>query len=99
VHTVVSAHSQGAILKIRLSPRAKHDGIQRVHDGQLKVSVRAPAVDHKANLALIELLSNKLGIPASKLEIISGATSRQKALLCLGYSTKLLIEKLRELKL
>jgi uncharacterized protein YggU (UPF0235/DUF167 family) len=38
----------------------------------------APPVDNQANEALIEFLSDILGVPKSRLDIVAGATGRDK---------------------
>jgi len=50
-------------------------------DGEVyKIKVTSPPVDGKANRELISLISKKLGIPKSSIEIVSGKTSRMKVL-------------------
>jgi uncharacterized protein YggU (UPF0235/DUF167 family) len=40
--------------------------------------VTAPPVDGKANAALCSLLANAAGVAASKVEVVRGASSRDK---------------------
>jgi uncharacterized protein YggU (UPF0235/DUF167 family) len=47
-------------------------------DGELTIYVREPAVDGKANDAVIRLLAAHLQLPRSRVELVSGATSRLK---------------------
>ena len=47
-------------------------------DGELTVFVREPAVDGKANNAVIRVLAAHLQLPKSRVELVSGATSRFK---------------------
>ena len=47
-------------------------------DGQLTIYVREPAVDGKANDAVTRLLAAHLQLPRSRVELISGKTSRLK---------------------
>ncbi len=47
-------------------------------DGELTIYVREPAVDGKANNAVIRLLAAHLQLPKSRVELVSGATSRLK---------------------
>lgn len=47
-------------------------------DGLLTIYVREPAVDGRANAAVTRLLADHLGLPKSRVELVSGATSRQK---------------------
>ena len=47
-------------------------------NGELTIHVREPAVDGKANDAVTRLLAAHLQLPRSRIELVSGATSRQK---------------------
>jgi uncharacterized protein YggU (UPF0235/DUF167 family) len=49
-----------------------------IADGQLIVKVRVKADDGKANAAVLALLADALGLAPSRLELLRGATSRQK---------------------
>ena len=63
---------------VRLTPRSAVERVDDVVDGVLKVRVMAPAVDGAANVALIRVLADELGIARRDLQIVAGATSRQK---------------------
>lgn len=47
-------------------------------DGELTVYVREPAVNGKANDAVIRLLAAHLQLPRSRVQLVSRATSRLK---------------------
>lgn len=49
-------------------------------DGVLQARVAAPPVDGAANEALVRLLADALGLPASRLSVVVGATSRRKVI-------------------
>lgn len=59
-------------------PKSGADAILGVHDGALRVSVKAAPEKGKANASIIKFLSKSLGIPQNSVSIISGATSRRK---------------------
>lgn len=63
---------------VRVSPRASRDAISGVHDGALKVALKAPPVEGAANAALIALLAKRLGVPKRAVRITSGESSRNK---------------------
>lgn len=87
----------GAALAIRVVPRAKKNEIAQImSDGTLKVRVTAPPVDGKANDAVIELLAEVLDVPASSVEIVAGATSREKLLSILDLDAAAVQRKLLE---
>ncbi len=47
-------------------------------DGALTIYVREPAVEGKATEAAARLLAEHLGVPRSRVTLVSGATSRIK---------------------
>jgi len=70
-------------LSIRVQPGARSDAIVGwIPDGRggeaLKVRLRAPAVEGKANAALIEFLAQSLGLRRSQIAILRGDKSREK---------------------
>jgi len=72
------------LIMIHVQPRASIDRIMGLHGDRLKVQVKAPPVDNKANSAVQKLLSKILKIPRSKITLKSGASSRQKTFLIEG---------------
>ncbi len=65
------------LLKVRVIPKSKREGVEKEGD-LLVVKVRDPPVSGRANRRLIEVLSDYLGIPKSKIEIVKGLKSREK---------------------
>ncbi len=74
----LKTHAQGVILPIRAQPGAKRTGVRGEQNGMLKVAVAQAAEKGKANTALANVLSKALSLRKSQLELISGATSRNK---------------------
>jgi hypothetical protein len=56
--------------------------------------VPAPAVEGRANKAVLSLVAGKLGVPSSSVSIVSGAASSQKRLLVAGISKQDIIARL-----
>ena len=68
-------------IQIKVQPNAKHEGwLGMWNDTHYKVALRAPAVDGKANVALIQFLANEFGIPKSAFTIAHGLNSRCKVI-------------------
>jgi len=65
-------------LTLHIQPGARNSGIAGIHGDALKIRIAAPAVDNKANAALIEFLSEALDVPKSAIVIRHGATGRRK---------------------
>ncbi len=66
------------IFQVRVQPRAGRNEIAGVISGALKVRLQAPAVEHRANVALCEYLAELLKTPKSAVRILSGVRSRIK---------------------
>ncbi|HSQ38994.1 MAG TPA: DUF167 domain-containing protein [Anaerolineales bacterium] len=70
---------KGAALAVRVTPRASHNDIVEIQsDGTVKIHITAPAHDGKANEELIKFLSEILGAPKTHIEILAGASGRDK---------------------
>ena len=67
-------------LRIHAQPNAKVTAAAGLHGDALKIRIAAPAVDDKANVALIAWLAAALGLPRSALRLKSGATARRKVI-------------------
>jgi uncharacterized protein (TIGR00251 family) len=67
-----------AIFAVRVEPRASKDEIAGEMGGALKVRLQAPAVEDRANEALVEFLAQLLKTPKSAVRILSGDRSRMK---------------------
>ena len=72
---------------VRLMPRGGADRVDAVSDeGVLLARVAAPAVGGAANAALIRLLADELDVPRSDIQMVAGATGRQKLIVVDGIS-------------
>jgi uncharacterized protein len=63
---------------VRVQPRASRDEIAGVFEGAMKIRLTAPAVENRANEALIEFLAAVLKTSKSAVRIRSGEQSRTK---------------------
>lgn len=70
---------KGAALAVRVTPRARKNEISEIlDDGTVKIRLTAPPVEGKANNALVDFLSDVLKVPKSSIDIVAGATGRDK---------------------
>ncbi len=66
------------ILTLKVSPGAKKARWLRSDAGEIKCYVTSPAVDGKANAAVIEAISKGTGVAKSRIKILTGHTARIK---------------------
>ena len=64
-------------LAVRVTPGARSETLQ-ITDGRLLAKVRAKPQDGAANAAVIALLAKALAIAPTSIELLRGATSREK---------------------
>ena len=75
-----------ATLRVHLVPNAKIDKVVGGHGGAIKIKLRAPAVEGKANAALITFLAERLKVPARQIVLVRGQKSRDKVIRIDGFS-------------
>ncbi|MCD8024012.1 MAG: DUF167 domain-containing protein, partial [Candidatus Gastranaerophilales bacterium] len=67
-------------IKIKVIAGAKQNSVEIFDEEIIKIKINKPAVDGKANKAIIEYLSGFLDIPRSNIKIIHGEKSTLKDL-------------------
>ena len=70
----------GTRLRLRVKAGAKKTAIDGAHDGALKLQVAAAPEKGKANRAVVKLLAETLGLPASAVIITAGTASPDKVI-------------------
>ena len=81
---------------VRVQPRASKDEVAGVMAGALKVRLRAPAAENRANVALIEFLCDLLKTPKAAVRIQSGEHSRMKRVEIRGVTRQQVLDLLRQ---
>ena len=66
------------LLKVKVKPNSKKTSVEKLEDESLKVNLKAPPVDGKANEELINVLSEFLKVSKSKIHIKAGKSSKEK---------------------
>jgi uncharacterized protein len=72
------------ILELHVQPGAKRSEFAGRHGERLKVRLAAPAVENRANDALIDFLAAHYGVPKRSVRIASGLRSRAKRVVIEG---------------
>ena len=73
-------------LRVHVIPNAKIDKVIGEHGDAIKIKLRAPAVEGKANTALRKFLAEKLSIPQRAIVLEQGEKSRDKVIRIDGLS-------------
>jgi uncharacterized protein len=88
--------SGGTVLHISVQPRARSEGLVGIRGDALRLKVRAPAHEGKANRAVLDLLAGILNVPKARLSIASGQTSRRKRVFVSGVAAQAVAIRLNE---
>ena len=84
-------------LVVHVIPGARQDSISRDGDGLLRIKVRTPPVDGRANDAVCALLAKAFVLRPRQVSVMSGHTSRTKRLAIEGVSAEDLIDLISRL--
>jgi uncharacterized protein (TIGR00251 family) len=68
-------------LNIKVQPRARKPGIEKMSSGEYKIRVSAPPSKGEANKEVVETLASHFGLPPSRVRIVRGQKSQRKLVL------------------
>jgi hypothetical protein len=72
------------ILEVHVQPGARRSEFAGRHGERIKIRLAAPAVENRANEALIAFLAEHYGVPKRSVRIAAGAKSRDKRVVIEG---------------
>lgn len=88
---------KGAAIAVRVTPRARRNEIVGVmRNGTIKIRLVAPPVEGKANAALIKFLADIIGVTQSKIDIVAGASGRDKLVSVMDMDAETLHQRILE---
>lgn len=67
-------------IQVRIKPNSKKPGIEKAEDGTWIVSVKEPAIEGKANEALLKAVALEFGLAPSRINLLRGHKSKWKIL-------------------
>ena len=85
------------IVKVKIVPGSSQDKIIGIYNDALKIAIAAPPVEGKANKKCIAYLAKYFDVVKSKIEIISGQTSKNKLIKIYDISQKEFLDKLEKI--
>lgn len=71
-------------LQVTVQPGAKRSDIAGLHGDRLKIRLNSPALEGRANQALVKLIAQLFQVPKRQVVILRGDKSRQKTLCITG---------------
>lgn len=77
-----------AWLRLHVQPNAKKTEITGIYGNLLKIRLKAPPVDGKANKELERFLTSFFGVKKSDVMLISGLSGRKKVVKIIGFAEK-----------
>jgi uncharacterized protein (TIGR00251 family) len=75
-----SWHGAHLTLQVKIRAGGRGTGVIGPHGDRLKVQVRAPAVDGKANAALLAFLAAEFRVPTNRIALVRGVAAPLKTL-------------------
>jgi uncharacterized protein (TIGR00251 family) len=82
-------------LALRVQPGAKRTALlMKMPGGEWKVAVSAPPVDGRANDAVVELVSDLLGVRRAQVTLVRGASARRKVVEIEGLTAEAVEQRL-----
>ncbi|HZD60289.1 MAG TPA: DUF167 domain-containing protein [Anaerolineae bacterium] len=92
----VTPYGDGTLLRIWIQPRASRTALIGIHGDSIKISVKSPPVEGRANEECIRFLSAILGLPKRQFEIKSGQQGRHKGVYIKGVAPDKVIASLQD---
>jgi uncharacterized protein (TIGR00251 family) len=83
---MATTRPEGALVNLRVQPRAARNEIVAWQDEALRVRVTAPPVEGEANTAVRQLVARTLGVAPSTVTLVRGERSRDKVVRVAGLS-------------
>jgi len=97
VKTPVKPTKEGISLSLYVQPGASKSAWAGLHDASLKLRIAARPIDGEANKEVCAYLAKFFGVPKTSVQIVHGATGRNKIVTIMG-DTDELIRKAEQLQ-
>jgi uncharacterized protein (TIGR00251 family) len=82
-------------LELKVIPNAPRDEIAGWLGAALKVKIHAPALEGRANDAVVEFLARRLSLPRRAVALVQGGRSRQKVVRIAGMTIDEVVHRLQ----
>lgn len=85
------------VIKVKIVPGSSKNKIVGVYNDALKITITTPPVEGKANKKCITYLAKYFNVAKSKVEIISGQTSKNKLIKIYDISQENFLERIEKI--
>jgi uncharacterized protein len=92
----INDHPLGATFQVRVQPSAARTAITGIVGEALKLSLSAPALDGRANDALVDFFATVFSVPRGAVQVVTGERSRNKVIRIAGRTGAQLQQRLQE---
>jgi uncharacterized protein (TIGR00251 family) len=75
-------------------PRSSREEVAGLSEGDVRIRLTAPAIENRANEALVRFLSQALGVPRRQVELLAGERGRRKVVRIHGMSKEEIFRRL-----
>ena len=72
------ADGLSATVSVRVVPRSSREGVAGFEGGVVRIRLNAPPVEGKGNEALVRFLAKTVGVPKSRITLVTGEKGRNK---------------------
>ena len=79
--SAVKAMQGGSVVSCHVQPNASKTAIAGMYGEELKITLKTPPVDGKANKELCRFFADEFDLSAGRVQLLSGQTSRRKRIL------------------
>ncbi|MCP3967326.1 MAG: YggU family protein [Lentisphaerae bacterium] len=84
MNNIIFETKRGCTFKCKVQPRSSRNAFGGILGDVIKVFLKSPPVDGKANKELVTFVAKSLKVSKSSVVIVSGETSRNKTILVYG---------------
>ena len=90
----ITAVPGGVRIEIHVQPGASRSEVAGLHGARIKVRIKSPPIEGRANAAVIAWMAEQLGVPRRAVHLIRGDKSREKMIEVEGVTVEQAREKL-----
>ncbi|MBI2410768.1 MAG: YggU family protein [Candidatus Kerfeldbacteria bacterium] len=94
INTFYAPASNGVLLYIRVVPNSSRNQVVGVQANRLKIKLTAPALEGRANAALVKFLAEVLNCSPAAIQMTHGKAARYKTVHIAGITTAALLRAL-----